>query len=302
MRRLIARRFIIRRRAWLLLGLAALLVLGIQLNRTQLWEDRQIYAGWRVQHHVVLGNCRLLDREDRSRANGRGGVCAAALEEAKRRQDLVPQSRHLVLLLHGMGRSTHLFRDMQRDLRAAGYEAVAVSYPSLTRDIAGHADQIEALLREAQDVDRVSFVSHSLGGLVVRELINRGDLWNGRLRLGRIVMLAPPNQGSELAKALEMLPPYHWIGGPSASEIAAGPPFALPPEDVEIAVIAGGTAGGRGFNPLLSGNNDGVVTVAETDLPGVRDRLTVPAIHTVIAASPQTIAATISFLENGRLR
>jgi len=296
------RRFVTRRRAVLLLGLAALLVLAIQLTRTQLWEDRQVYAGWRVQHHVVLGNCRLLDREDRSRASGRGGVCAAALEEAKRRQDLVPQSRHLVLLLHGMGRSTHLFRDMQRDLRAAGYEAVAVSYPSLTRDIAGHADQIEALLREAQDVDRVSFVSHSLGGLVVRELINRGDLWNGRLRLGRIVMLAPPNQGSELAKALEMLPPYHWIGGPSASEIAAGPPFALPLEDVEVAVIAGGTAGGRGFNPLLSGNNDGVVTVAETDLPGARDRLTVPAIHTVIAALPQTIAATMNFLENGRLR
>ncbi|WP_340115450.1 alpha/beta fold hydrolase [Pelagibius sp. 7325] len=296
------RRFVTRRRAVLLLGLAALLVLAIQLNRTQLWEDRQVYAGWRVQQHVVLGNCRLLDREDRTRARGWNDACAGALEEAKRRERLAPRSRHLVLLLHGMGRSTYLFRDMQHDLRAAGYEAVAISYPSLTRDIAGHADQVEALLRRAQDAERVSFVTHSLGGLVVRELINRDGLWNDQRQLGRIVMLAPPNQGSELAEVLELLPPYHWIGGPSASEIAAGPPFALPPENVEIAVIAGGTAGGGGFNPLLSGNNDGVVTVAETDLPGVRDRLTVPALHTLIAASPQTIAATLNFLENGRLR
>ena len=294
-------RFATRRRLVLLLGLAALVALAVQLNRTQLWEDRQVYAGWRVQHHVVLGNCRLLDREDHTRARGWGDACSAALEEAKRREGLAPRSRHLVLLLHGMGRSTFLFRDMQRDLRAAGYEAVAVSYPSLTRDIAGHADQIEALLSGAEDVNRVSFVTHSLGGLVVRDLLIREDLWRNGPELGRIVMLAPPNQGSELAEALEALPLYHWIGGPSAGEIAAGPPFALPPEDVEIAVIAGGTADGRGFNPLLSDNNDGIVTVAETDLRGARDHLTVKAIHTVIAAAPETIAATLNFLENGRL-
>lgn len=291
-----------RRRVVLLLALAALLTGALQLNRTQLWEDRQVYAGWRLQQHVVLHSCRLLDSERATRARGWGDDCTAALDRAKRERGLAAPGRHLVVLLHGMGRSPWLFRDMERDLRAAGYDAVAVSYPSLTRDIAGHAEQIEALLESAEGVARVSFVTHSLGGLVVREVLNREGAWRDRLVLGRVVMIAPPNQGSELAESLAALPPYHWIGGPSASEIAAGPPFAPLPATVEVAVIAGGSEGGRGFNPLLSQNNDGVVTVAETRLPGARDRMTVNALHTVIASQPETIAATRKFLETGRLR
>lgn len=291
----------IRRRILAVLALAALAALGFQLNRTQLWEDHQVYAGWRVQQHVILGSCRLLDDENATRARGRRGDCSAALQAARREAGIAPAGRHLVILVHGMGRSTFLFRDMQSALRAAGYEAVAISYPSLTRDIAGHADQIERLLERAGDIEQVSFVTHSLGGLVVREVLGRDGAWRDRLALGRVVMLAPPNQGSALAEALAPLPPYHWIGGPSAGEIAAGGPFAPLPEDVEVAVVAGGT-GGWGFNPLLPGDDDGIVAVAETDLAGVRDRLTVRALHTVIAAAPQTIVATLNFLEHGRLR
>jgi len=285
--------------AALLLGLAAA---AFQLNRTQLWEDREVHAGWRVQHHVLLDSCRLRDRDQAIQARGRGDDCRVALDRLKREQGLAPEGRHLVLLLHGMGRSTFLFRDMEAALRDAGYEAVAISYPSLTKDIGGHADQLEALLGGLEETDRVSFVTHSLGGLVVREVLNRNGAWRDKVDLGRVVMLAPPNQGSELAVALQPLPPYAWIGGPSAVEIAEGPPFAALPQDVEVAVIAGGTADGRGFNPLLSGNNDGVVTVAETELAGIHDSLVVNTIHTVIAASPETIAATLKFLDSGRLR
>jgi pimeloyl-ACP methyl ester carboxylesterase len=274
----------IRNRIVVALAVVVLAGLALQLNRTQLWEDRQIHAGWRVQQHVVLQACRLLNREGVTRSRGWGEACADALEVAKADGLILPQERHLVLLLHGMGRSTYIFRDMERVLRAAGYEAVAVSYPSLTRDISGHADQIEALLESVEDVERVSFVTHSLGGLVVRELLSRNSAWRSDLALGRVVMLAPPNQGSELAASLVQLPPYHWIGGPSAGEIAAGPPFAPLPRRVEVAVIAGGT-GGWGFNPLLRGDDDGVVTLVETELPEATDRLTVPAL--CIRSSPR---------------
>lgn len=291
------RRFLV-----LLVSLLALAIGALQLNRTQLWEDTLVHAGWRVQHHVLVDRCRLLDRDQTTRASGWGGDCAAAFERIKLDEALAPESHHLVLLLHGMGRSTFIFRDMEAALHEAGYEAVAISYPSLTKDIAGHADQLEALLAGLEDTDRVSFVTHSLGALVVREVLNRGGPWRDKVDLGRIVMLAPPNQGSELAEALEPLPPYAWIGGPSAVEIAEGPPFAPLPADVEVAVISGGTADGRGFNPLLSGNNDGVVTVTETELSGARDRMTVSTIHTVIASAPETIAATLKFLASGQLR
>ncbi|MEO3428616.1 alpha/beta fold hydrolase [Pelagibius sp. CAU 1746] len=296
-----------RRRVLLLLTLATLIAGAVQLNRTQLWEDSQVYAGWRVQHHVMLPTCRLLDDEQRVREHGLFSACFDALQRFKRTERLAPRSPHLVILLHGMGRSPALFRAMERDLRAAGFDAVAVSYPSLTKDIAGHADQVELLLARARGVEKVSFVSHSLGGLVVREVLSReGDpitaIWHNKLKLGRVVMIAPPNQGSELAESVAGLPPYHWIGGPAAREIAAGPPFAPVSPEIEVAIIAGGTDGGSGFNPLLSENNDGVVTVSETRLPGARDHIVVPALHTVIAGDPQTIAATRNFLETGRLR
>lgn len=290
-----------RRRIVALLSFIGLAALVVQLDRTQLWADREVYAGWQVQQHVFFGACRLVDPERDTQLRGWGGECSAAL--ALRKAEIpVPVGRHLVLLLHGMGRSPYLFRDMEQVLRQAGYQAVAISYPSLTDNIAGHAAQVEELLARAEGVERVSFVTHSLGGLVVREVISRKADWQSRMALGRVVMIAPPNQGSELAKAIAGFAPYHWIGGPSASEIADGPPFAALPAGVEVAVIAGGTPDGRGFNPLLSENNDGVVTVSETGLAGARDSLTVNALHTFIASAPDSIAATLEFLATGRLR
>lgn len=276
--------------------------LAMQMNRTQLWEDQAAYAGWRLQTHVWSGRCRLLDSEGDVRASGRGGHCAEALEHARREAGLRPAGDHLVLLLHGLGRSPRLFRRMERALQAAGYDAVAISYPSLTKDIAGHAAQLNLLLDRVEGAARVSFVTHSLGGIVLREALARKAGWRDRLALGRIVMLAPPNQGSELALALDDFRLFRLLGGPSAGQLVKGRRYADLPAGIEVGVIAGGTPGGAGFNPLLSANNDGVVTVAETGLSGARDFLIVAAPHTVIASDPEAIAATLRFLETGRFR
>ncbi len=282
--------------------LACLVVLAVQVNRTQLWEDQTVYAGWRLQTHILTGSCRLLDRENGTRAVGSGGDCAAALSRARSNGAVRPASDHLVLMLHGLGRSPWLFRQMEAALREAGYDAVAISYPSLTKDVAGHAEHLRQILNNAGGVRRVSFVTHSLGGIVVREALALDSAWRGRFELGRAVMLAPPNQGSELALALDDIRLLHLLGGPSAGEMVKGHRYADPPPGLEIGVIAGATPGGRGFNPLLSANNDGVVTVEETRLAGMRDFQVVTAPHTVIASAPETIAATLEFLESGRFR
>lgn len=282
--------------------LAGLVVLGVQVNRTQLWEDERVYAGWRLQEHILTGRCRLLDRENETRAVGSGADCAAVLAKVRSNEAVRPASDHLVLMLHGLGRSPRLFRDMEAALREAGYDAVAISYPSLTKNVAGHAEHLRRVLDEADGVRRVSFVTHSLGGIVLREALVLDSAWRGRLELGRVVMLAPPNQGSELALTLSELPLFDLLGGPSAGETVKGHRYADPPPEVEIGVIAGATPGDGGFNPLLSANNDGVVTVEETRLAGMRDFRVVTAPHTVIASAPETIAATFEFLESGRFR
>ena len=279
----------------------AVALLGWQLNRTQLWEDQKIYAGWRAQAHVWTGHCRLLDDTDRVRRRGWAGDCLAILDQIKLAKALEPRSRHLVLLLHGLGRSPWIFKPMEQALRAAGYEAVAIAYPSLTKDVGGHAAHLEHLLNGLEDVERVSFVTHSLGALVLREtLVRHHAAWRDHLELGRAIMLAPPNQGAALARSLEGFGPFHVFGGPSAGQLAKGAVFADPPASLEFGIIAGGTAGGHGYNPLLPGNDDGVVRIAETDLPGASDKLVVPGIHTVIAGAPETIAAVLAFLSTGR--
>ena len=207
-----------------------------------------------------------------------------------------------MLLLHGMGRSPWIFRDLERALDQAGYEAVAIAYPSLTRDLDGHAAHLEGLLNRLEGVSKVSFVTHSLGGIVLREALAREAAWRDRLALGRIVMLAPPNQGSELAAALDDFPPFHLLAGPSAGQQVKGHNYPALPPGAEVGVIAGGTPDGQGFNPLLSANNDGIVTIEETRLAGVKDVLVVSALHTFLASDPEAIAATLTFLETGIFR
>ncbi len=291
-------------RLWIWIAAVTVVLTGgaalvVQVNRAQLWADEVIHAGWRVQTHVLIDHCRLLDRDGRARARGRGGHCAEALARARAEEKLQPASDHLVLLLHGLGRSPIVFAKMEPALRAAGYEAVAISYPSLTRDIQDHAAQLNRLLDSAEGASRVSFVTHSLGGIVLREALAREAAWRDRLALGRIVMLAPPNQGSELAAALDDFSLFHMVAGPSAEQLVKGRRYAALPSKVEVGVVAGGTPDGDGFNPLLSANNDGVVTVEETKLASATDALVVPALHTFIANDPEVIAATLTFLDTG---
>lgn len=282
--------------------LVALAALVAQLDRTQLWEGRTAYAGWQVRAHVVARWCQLVNPAGAVQHRGRGTECAAELQRLRAEEGLRPESGHLVVLLHGMGRSPRLFNTMEPALREAGYETLALAYPSLTRDIAGHARHLTAVLDGLEDVERVSFVTHSLGGIVLREAVVGDAAWRDRIALGRAVMLAPPNRGSALAAALDDWALFTAIGGPTAAELGDGSRFAPPPADFEIGVIAGGRGGDTGFNPALEGDNDGIVTVDETRLEAARDFLVVPAVHTFIADAPETIAATLSFLETGDFR
>lgn len=212
-------------------------------------------------------------------------------------------SKHTVVMIHGIARSTGTFRALRRALRGTEWNAVAFGYKSTRGTLEDHADSLANFLDQQEDLETVSFVTHSMGGLILRHFLARKPPRQQRRKIGRIVLIAPPNQGSRIADTLKGLRVYKAFYGPAGQQLVPSSVAKVPGlAGNEFAVIAGGKGNGKGFNPLLPGDDDGTVTVAETLLDGAQDSLLVPAIHARISNNPTTTRATISFLRNGYLQ
>jgi hypothetical protein len=192
---------------------------------------------------------------------------------------------HLVVLLHGLGRTRHSLVRMDRALTDEGFATLRLGYPSMRQPIERHAAAVAQRLGAIPAPNKLSFVTHSLGGLVVRQLFTLDAPW--RSALSRIVMLAPPNRGASLASALDKGGVVRGLMGPSYGQIAEGYAETLPVPDVPFAIFAGDAPGVPG---------DGLLTVDETRLEGAAEHHVVPAIHTFIMNHPAVIRGTAAFL------
>ena len=184
-------------------------------------------------------------------------------------------------------------------LSAEGYTVVNVDYPSTAKPIEELAPlAVEQGLAECKPDETVNFVTHSLGGILVRYYMQH----HGLVRFGRAVMLAPPNQGSEVVDDLRNVPGFELINGPAGLQLGTDPesiPSNLGAVDYEVGVIAGTET----FNPLLSQSlpnpDDGKVSVESTKVEGMSDFLVVPHSHPFIMRSDLVIRQTLLFLKTG---
>jgi pimeloyl-ACP methyl ester carboxylesterase len=268
----------------------------------QIWADEYVFRGYRIQGNVVTGHHRLLGPRNSRLTWGTYDECMERFEYLRAERDLHRKGDHLVLLLHGIFRAKEAFNPMRRALHGAGFEAEAINYPSTQATIESHADQLERLLGNVTDVERVSFVTHSMGGLVARELLARDASWRKAIEVNRLVMIATPNQGALLADHLLPLWAFRRIAGPAAAQLTTDYVPELPPPDVPFGIIAGAKGDGKGYNPLLPGDDDLTVALESTHLAGAEDTLVVQAIHTFIMQNPHVIRATVHYLRTGRFQ
>ena len=206
-----------------------------------------------------------------------------------------------VILLHGLCRTSRSMAKMERALTDAGYKARNVDYPSRTASVRQLAD--DAIGKAAADCQRdgaikINIVTHSLGGILVRSYLARHSIPS----LGRVVMLAPPNRGSEVVDKLGWLPPFKWINGPAGNELGTGTnstPKRLGPVDYPVGIIAGDRSMNWINSLFIPGRDDGKVSVERTRLAGVSDHIVIHTTHPFIMRNHESIRQTIQFLRTG---
>ena len=207
-----------------------------------------------------------------------------------------------VILLHGLIRTASSMEPMREALAEAGFETINVDYPSREYPIERLAplaiDEGLAGCRALEGTETVHFVTHSLGGILVRQYLSKTDI----PELGRVVMLAPPNQGSKAADELRDVPGFDWMNGPAGAQLGKGEdsvPLALGPAEFELGVIAGTGSIDPIGSAVLDDPDDGKVSVEDTRIEGMDAFVVVSHSHAMIMRMPRTIELTIRFLRTG---
>lgn len=207
-----------------------------------------------------------------------------------------------VVVLHGIGQSAWNMSAVTWWLRRAGFEARAFSYASTRYGLDALAGRLQRQLAEAgiwETEGKVHFVTHSMGGLLAARYLAdyRGQFPENRL--GRVVMLAPPLGGSEVADLLGDTAPYRWYYGPAGQELRTPARRKLPEPYYELGIIAG--TGGWLYpvaDRIVGGPHDGRVSVAATRVPGMKAHLTLATTHTLIPWSPAVLKQVVAFLKS----
>ena len=206
-----------------------------------------------------------------------------------------------VVLLHGLVRSAKSMEALESRLMNEGYYVSNIDYPSRSQPVDPLAELAVGKGIEdctAYSPTKIHFVTHSLGGILVRAYLEQ----HTRDDVGRVVMLGPPNQGSEVVDRLKNTPGFELLNGPAGMQLGTKPtdiPKSLGPVDFELGVIAGTRSINLILSTFLPNPDDGKVSAESTKVEGMVDFVALPTAHPFMMKNPAVIEQTVHFLKHG---
>jgi hypothetical protein len=191
---------------------------------------------------------------------------------------------------------------LEKMLEKEGYKTVNKSYPSRQSTINKlSSDSIPQALEQCEESEKVNFVTHSMGGILVRHYLSEHNINN----LNHVVMLGPPNKGSEVVDKLRDVPGFKAINGPAGLQLGTGEmsiPNKLGEADFSLGIIAGTKTINFILSTMLPKPNDGKVSVESTKLEGMADHITMPVTHPFMMKDSKVIQQVLYFLKHGQFQ
>lgn len=213
-------------------------------------------------------------------------------------------ARDCVVLLHGLARSASSMNTLQGALQQQGFEVANIDYPSRKKNIAQLAE-----IAVGQGIDQcakqnatsINFVTHSMGGILVRQYYSQ----HPEQRPHRVVMLGPPNQGSQVVDKLRHMPGFYLLNGPAGMQLGTGAnalPQQLGPVTFNMGIIAGTRSINLILSAMLPNPDDGKVSLANTKVQGMCGFISIKSAHPLLMKNKQAIAEVIHYLQHGRFK
>lgn len=213
----------------------------------------------------------------------------------------IAKDSEAIILLHGLARTGRSMNKAAKRLAFYGYQVINVDYPSRSAEISILAQKYIAQAVKQCDVKgvkKIHFLTHSMGGILLRHYLASQSID----KQGRVVMLAPPNQGSEVVDKLGSWRLFYYLNGPAGLQLGTGNnsvPNRLGPVNFELGVIAGSKTVNLVLSRLIPGVNDGKVSVSRAQVAGMKDFIVMPVSHPFIMRSEAVIEQALHFIQQG---
>lgn len=205
-----------------------------------------------------------------------------------------------VILLHGLARSADSMQKLETELNNANYKVVNIDYPSQTADVETLANEaIPRGLQQCAKNEKINFVTHSMGGILVRQYLNQHEI----KQLNKVVMLGPPNKGSEVVDKIGNWKFFKWLNGPAGQQLGTDKnsiPNKLGKANFDLGIIAGSSSINLFLSSLIPGEDDGKVSIENTKIDGMNNHLTMPVTHPFMMKNKKVIKQVNYYLQYGK--